>query len=90
MLAGCWIEVAQGCGQSECGTDLVGAARGDAPVVEAVSADSSATFREIQDQACGGSTDLIEELRIASSNDGERLAEGPDQFQADSKCRSSQ
>ncbi len=68
LLAFLRIDVAPGSADAEGRTNLVEAARGDAPVIESISADSLPAFREIQNQTCGGAPDLIEELRIAAAD----------------------
>ncbi len=85
LLAARRIEIAPGVRDSEPGENFVGAARGDAPVVEAVATDALPAFRQIQRQRRGGSPNLIEELRIAATDDGERFSKRPDQLQADFK-----
>jgi len=80
LLAVLRVEFAPGRGDSDGRPDLVEAARGDAPVIEARSTESLAALREIQDERTSGPPDLIEERGIAASNDGERLPEGSNQL----------
>ncbi len=75
ILAAVGLEIAPSFGHSEGRRDLFEAARGDPPVVEARSTGSLAALRQVQCHGCGRSPDLIEELRIAAADDGERLPE---------------